>query len=132
MILRGVCIAALLIMLSPFIPALLNITDITFNYALLAFVPLIKGFSHLDPSRFHREHNFKISAKIGLIADTLSISIALLCAFTLKSYWAFYISFIFRHTIETFLTHIWAIRPYRISINFNYCWFLKILWNRSR
>ena len=126
MILRGIVIALIIIALAPLIPKLLNIHTDTFNYALLAIVPVINGFAHLDNKRAHRTNNYKPSAKIGIISDASSIVVALICVALLQSYWAFYVSFVFRHSISTLLSHWYSIRPYRLALNFTY---LKRLWS---
>lgn len=120
MVIRGIVIATVLLFFAPYIPTILNIENSTFNYQLLAIVPIIQGFAHLDPQRLHREHNFTVSAKIGLTADVLSMIVAFICAINLKSYWAFYFSFIFRHSVHTLLSHLLASRPYRLSLNKTY------------
>jgi O-antigen/teichoic acid export membrane protein len=126
MVLRGIAIATLIIVLAPSIAGFLKVPSGVFNYALLAAVPLINGFTHLDPQRLHRQNNFIVTAKIGITADFASIVIALACALIWSSYWAFYISFVFRHSISTVLSHFWASRPYRLGLNKAY---LLELWH---
>ncbi|MBL4673357.1 MAG: oligosaccharide flippase family protein [Arenicella sp.] len=117
MVFRGLAIAAIIVLLAPSIAGFLKVPSGVFNYALLAAVPLINGFTHLDPQRLHRQNNFIVTAKIGVTADIASIVIALVCALIWSSYWAFYISFVFRHSISTILSHFWASRPYRLALN---------------
>lgn len=126
MILRGLLIAALVVLISPFIPILLNLPSETFNYSLLAIVPLLNGFAHLDPQRAHRHNDFKLSAKIGMIADSSSIIVAFISISLWHDYWAFYISFVFRHSISTILSHWYASRAYCLA--FEKAYFLA-LWN---
>ena len=125
MIMRGVAIAFIIILIAPNIPILLKLSETSFNYAYLAIVPLITGFSHLDPQRLHRQNDFTLSAKISITADISSVLVALTCVLIWNSYWAFYFSFIFRHSVSTFLSHLWSIRPYRLSLAPTY---LKNLW----
>lgn len=126
MVLRGVLIALFVVLIAPVIPVLLNLPEDAFNYALLAIVPLINAFAHLDPQRAHRHNDFKLTAKIGIIGDSTSIVIALICIAIWKDYWAFYISFVFRHSICTLLSHWLATRPYRLGLEKNH---LLALWN---
>jgi len=125
MILRGILVTALVVLISPLIPHFLNLPTQTFNYALLAVVPLINGFAHLDPQRAHRHNNFKISAKIGITADLSSIVVALISISIWDNYWAFYVSFVFRHSISTLLSHCLASRRYHIAFKLPY---LIALW----
>ena len=117
MILRALIVAALIIVISPYIPMVLNLGNINFNYALLAIIPLINGFAHLDHQRLHRRQIYTLSAKIGLTADALSVLVAVACVVIWENYWAFYISFLFRHTIATLLSHIWARRKYALAFD---------------
>ena len=114
-VLRGIVIASILIVISPLIPDFFKLPEETFNYALLAIVPLINGFIHLDPQRAHRNNNFYTTAKIGITADISSIMMAMLCLLVWENYWAFYFSFIFRHSISTVLSHYFAERPYQLA-----------------
>jgi len=116
MIIRGIVIAAFIIIIAPYIPVLLNISNSIFNYAFLAIVPIINGFRHLDPTRLQRQQNFKVTAIIGLISDSLSVLVAVIFALLIQDYWAFYISFVFRHSIGTVLSHIYATRSYQLSL----------------
>jgi len=98
MIIRGIVIAAFIIIIAPYIPVLLNISNSIFNYAL------------------QRQQNFKVTAIIGLISDSLSVLVAVIFALLIQDYWAFYISFVFRHSIGTVLSHIYATRSYQLSL----------------
>lgn len=124
MIARGIMVSLGIVLVSPLIPKLLNIESIEFNYALLALVPLIKGFSHLDHQRFHRQQNYITSAKIALIADISSVLIALVSISIWDSYWAFYASFVFRHSISTILSHIYSERKYTLALDQQYIYSL--------
>jgi len=115
MVCRGVLVAALLILIAEHIPTLLNLKNINFNYAFLAIIPLINSFAHLDHQRFHRAQNYSLTAKIGLLADISSIFVAFVCVLIWDSYWGFYISFVFRHSITTLLSHVWAERTYSLA-----------------
>jgi len=126
MILRGTVVALLVILISPLISRFLNVPSNTFDYALLAIVPLINGFAHLDHQRAHRHNNFKLSAKIGMTADFSSIFVALLSITVWDNYWAFYVSFVYRHSVSTLLSHYIASRPYQLAVDRHY---LLALWN---
>jgi O-antigen/teichoic acid export membrane protein len=117
MILRGVLLAVILLVAAPYIPTFFNLPTTSFNYAYLAVVPFIAGFNHLDFRRFQRNHNFLPSAKITIIADSTSILVAYITSITLDSYWAFYWSFVYRHSVGALLSHIWATRPYIVRWN---------------
>jgi O-antigen/teichoic acid export membrane protein len=116
MILRGTIVALIIVLVSPLIPALLNLQNNEFNYALLAIVPFINGFAHLDHQRLHRRQIYTVTAKIGLTADILSVFVALTCVLIWDNYWAFYVSFLFRHSTSTLLSHLWARRPYALAL----------------
>ncbi len=125
LIIRGILVASLVILFSPLISQFLKIPSDVFNYAALAIVPFINGFYHTDHQRLHRDHNYSHTARISILADVLSIIIAFICAYSLNGYWAFYISFVFRHSMATWLSHTWSIRPYLVKFNKAYT---KDLW----
>lgn len=116
MLLRALLVAIAIYLISPLIPTVLNTLNTNFNYALLAVLPLINGMSHLDHQRLHRDQNYKLTAKISLSSDGISIIIAIIAVYLLPSYWAFYLSLVLRHLISMLLSHIWAIRPYQLSL----------------
>jgi len=116
MVIRGLLVASAIILLAPLIPQLLNLNGVDFNFALLAIVPLLNGFAHLDHQRLHRRQIYAVSSKISLTADASSVIVALICVSIWESYWAFYISFVFRHSVSTLLSHIWAKRRYSLSL----------------
>jgi len=120
LIFRGIAVAVFIYSLSHLISEFLKIPKSTFNYAILAIVPLINAFMHTDHQRFHREHNYIATAKISITADILSVVVAFTLANIWDSYWAFYISFVFRHSIGTIFSHVWAKRPYLLSVNLKY------------
>ena len=120
LIFRGVVVALLILSLSPFIASFLKISPEVFNYSILAIVPLTNAFVHTDHQRFHRNHDYKATAKVSILADILSIGVALVCVSIWNNYWAFYISFVFRHSIGTLFSHIWAIRPYLLRLKKKY------------
>jgi len=103
MIIRGALVALGIVLLAPLIPKLLNLGDIDFNFAYLAIVPLLNGFAHLDHQRLHRQQIYVVSSKISLSADISSVIVALICVSIWENYWAFYVSFVFRHSVSTFL-----------------------------
>ncbi len=115
MIIRGALVALGIVLLAPLIPKLLNLGDIDFNFAYLAIVPLLNGFAHLDHQRLHRQQIYVVSSKISLSADISSVIVALICVSIWENYWAFYVSFVFRHSVSTFLSHVWAKRRYTLS-----------------
>lgn len=117
MIARGVLVSIGVVLISPFIPIFLNIQGIEFNYALLAIVPFINGFAHLDHQRLHRQQNYKVSAKIALISDISSVLVALICILIWENYWAFYVSFVFRHSVSTALSHAFSQRKYALALD---------------
>ncbi len=115
MLIRGLLLTCVLLIVSPYIGLYFKVPIETFDFCYLAIVPLINSFSHLDARRLQRHQDFSLSTKIVLTADIASIIIALTMAVLLNSYWAFYFSFIFRHSFGTVLSHVWAKRPYSLA-----------------
>jgi len=115
MIARGIVVAGIVLVSAPWIAIFLNTENTSFNYAWLAIVPLVNGFAHLDHQRLHRQQNYIVTAKIGLVSDALSVIVALLSIAVFDSYWAFFVSFLFRHSISTYLSHSLAERHYQLA-----------------
>lgn len=120
LIFRGIVLALGIILAAPYISMFFKLPSDTFNYGFLGIIPFIRGFTHLDYQRLQREYNFTPAAKMSLAADGLSIIVALICAYTIDSYWAFYISFVFRHSFSTVLSHVVATRAYQLRIHSKY------------
>lgn len=120
LILRGLLLAAFIVVCAPYIAEFFKLPEDRFNYAWLALVPFVRGFTHLDWVRLQRNHDFLPNAKIVFLADSLSILVAIICAYTIDSYWAFYFSFVFRHCAGTFFSHLVATRSYRLRLHGKY------------
>ena len=120
LIFRGLIVAFIIYLVNPFISSFLKIPEQNINYALLAIVPLVSAFMHTDHQRLHRNHDYSLTARISISADICSIIVALIFASFWDSYWAFYISFVFRHFLGTFLSHLWALRPYLVRFKKQY------------
>lgn len=120
LIARGLLISAIIIFAAPYISQFFRLPDDLFDYAMLALVPFIRGFTHTDSTRVQRTHNHKPNFIINVTADASSIVFAMICASVIESYWAFYVSFVFRHCFGTLLSHLLAVRPYRLEINHKY------------
>lgn len=120
LIIRGVILALGLILAAPFISAFFKLPPDLFNYGLLGIIPFIRGFTHLDYLRSQRTFDYIPAAKMNLAADISSVFIALICAYIIDSYWAFYVSFIFRHSFSTVISHIVSTRVYQLRFHSKY------------
>ncbi len=114
---RGLILSLTLLTFAPLLNDFFRIPSDLFDYRFLAVIPLINGLRHLDPQRLHRQNDFSKSARIGITADLSSILVALLCALIWQSHWAFFVSFLFRHTMSTTLSHWWATRPFQLGFD---------------
>lgn len=119
-VLRGICLAILIVIFAPYIPKVLSLSETPFNYQWLAILPIINGFTHLDPRRFQRAQHFNVSTKIALVADISSIFVAIACALLIDGITAFFVSFAYRHSISSLLSHVWARRPYQWAFHVPY------------
>lgn len=120
MILRGLLVSLGIVLAAPWVPILLNIQTVDFNFALLAIVPFITSFAHLDHQRLHRRQIYTVTAKIGLISDAISILTAFVCVHIWDNYWAFYISLVLKHSLSTIFSHTFAHRKYILGFDINY------------
>ncbi len=114
---RG-CLTALLILLSaPLIADYFGRPDATDYYRLLAGIPIIKGFYHLDVVRFQRQHEFGPFVRRDLFAAIASLMVAALGGILLESYAAMVLALYAQVLAGWAVTFREASRPYRTMIN---------------
>lgn len=119
-LIKGLTVSALLILLAPSVSRLLDLQELDFNYALLAMVPFINAFVHLDFLRVNRQFDYSVSAKLSITSDVISIVLAIGLALLWQNYWAFLVSLISRHLIYVVISHLLATRPYRLSLEWSH------------
>ncbi|MEM7644181.1 MAG: oligosaccharide flippase family protein [Pseudomonadota bacterium] len=113
-ILRGVFAAAILVAMSGPLARFLGIPEVAWAYAVLAAVPLIQSFQHLDIYRFSRDERFLPVALSGVVPNLLALTLAGMLAWLLGDWRAMLWSLLFQATCLVVITHVLADRPWRL------------------
>jgi len=112
---RGFLVAALIFFSASWIAHLFSIPDATFAYQLLALVPLIRGFAHLDVKRVQRELRFAPDLGVQLLSQLVGVVVAASYAWVSGNYWAMLWGILAQVTVQTVLTHVVAVRRFRLG-----------------
>ena len=120
LLIRGFVVAALVLSVSSFIPEYLQLEELEFNYAWLALIPIVNGFTHTDYRRVQRNQEYKPIAMITVISEFASLGIAVTVGYFYHTYWAFYFALVFRNGGIVLSSHLLALRPYVLKFNRKY------------
>ena len=115
-VLRGIAIGLGIFLLADISARLFSIPDVAWAYRLLALVPIIKGFTHLDMRRFQRRMAYRPSIYVALGGVTAGFVVAVGLAITLRSYEAMLWATLVEITTTVVCSHLVAERPYRIAL----------------
>ena len=115
--LRGVFVAAVLYVTAGPLAALMDVPGIAWAFQLMAVLPLIQGFMHLDPARAQRGMRFGPFLKVTLSAEVLG----------LLSVWPFFLVFgdyrvvlgalVVQTVLTTLFSHLVAERHYALGFD---------------
>jgi O-antigen/teichoic acid export membrane protein len=117
---RGVVLALAIFVAAPWIAHFFGIPDATLAYQMLALVPLIRGFAHLDVKRVQRDMDFSSDLIVRLTAQVIGIVVAAVCAFVFRDYWAMLWAVLAQVLCETLLSHMMATRRFRLGWDSHY------------
>lgn len=114
---RG-CLQALLVyLLAPYFAVWFNTPEVAWAYQWLALIPLVRGLSHLDPSRFNREMRYAQSSLVVCVPEIASL-IAVCCAAPfIADYRLVLVSISIPPIARIVVSHMAAERAYRWSQN---------------
>ena len=115
LVVRGFLVAALIFFSASWITHLFGIPDATFAYQLLALVPLIRGFAHLDVKRVQRELRFAPDLGVQLLSQLVGVLVAASYAWISGNYWAMLWGILAQVIVQTVLTHVVAVRRFRLG-----------------
>jgi O-antigen/teichoic acid export membrane protein len=108
---------------------LFNVPEAVWAYRMLAIVPVLKGFLHLDIRRMQRGLAYYPTVGIALAGTTTGTAVALVLGYTWRSYEAMLWAFVADAAAMVAASHIFAERRYRFDISteelrslFNYGW----------
>ena len=130
---RGFVGAGVILVLSHPLANLFHTPTIAWAYQVMAIVPIIKGFSHLDMNRFQRESRFMPGITSEVIAQALSTLLGALFGYWLHDYRAMIFAILGQNLVYFVASQLFAVRPYRLAWNtqyikgaFNFGWPLLI------
>lgn len=115
LILRGLFGGLVLFLIAEYVANFFNVPQATLAFQVLAIIPIIKGFLHLDVARFQRDMNFLPV----VMAETLPQVVILLISIPLALWQRNYEVVVWLILIQTIahvvLSHVFAKRKYTIG-----------------
>ncbi len=115
MLVRGLGIAAALVLLSSPIAAFYKAPPLAPALMFLAISPLIMAFFHLDMRRDQRHNDFRAQSIGTFTAETASVMATLIAAFMLRNFTAIIYGLITRSLVMVLISHLRAKRPYGLG-----------------
>lgn len=117
LILRGILLSLVLLALSGPVSALFNVPGARWAFACGALVPLIRGFTHLDPVRAQREMRYMPVILAEVCPQALVTAAAWPVAIWVGDYAAVLWLMIGQSVAMVVFSHLLAERPYRLSLD---------------
>jgi O-antigen/teichoic acid export membrane protein len=114
---RGVVQASFLFLLSWPVAALFKMPEALWAFQLIALAPLIRGFAHLDPSRFFRELRYGPSVLAESVPQVVAVLAAWPLARLIGNYGAALWVVLIQSLVYVVCTHAVAERPYRWALD---------------
>ncbi|MEP4150375.1 MAG: oligosaccharide flippase family protein, partial [Lentilitoribacter sp.] len=114
---RGVLSALILFAIANPVALLFNLPNLVWAYQLLAVVPLVRGFIHLDSVRFQREMKFRPAMCIEVLPQLISFGAAWFIAQEFGDYRLMLALIIVQVVTTVIFSHLLSDRPYRWSWN---------------
>jgi O-antigen/teichoic acid export membrane protein len=116
-VIRGVILSFLLMTLAPCIATFFNEATVTPLLRILAFSPILRGFSNIGIVYFQKELEFHKQAVFQLIGTITNLIIAILIALLFNSVWALVFGLLGSQLVQVFLSYI--LHPYRPHLRLN-------------
>ncbi len=114
---RGIICCIILLALAVPIANLFSIPETRNAFFVLAFIPLLNGFNHLDPRRWERDLRYWPNASIELASQVISLALAWPMGKWFGNYWAMLYLLLIKTTIMVIGSHLVAERKYGWSRN---------------
>ena len=114
---RGALISSALFLASPLLATLFGIPDKTWAFQILAFVPLIKGFTHLDIIRLQRHFGYQPYVITYAVSSSITTIVALPLVLWLRDFTVFLWLTLMQVLLETLLSHLLSHRRYQVVWN---------------
>jgi len=114
---RGVIIGGLLLVMAWPLARLFSIPEATSCFYILALIPLLNGFSHLDPKRMERQLIFWPGASVEMVSQLLTLIVAWPAAKIFGDYRSVLFVLIIKSSCIFIGSHLVSRKPYRITYN---------------
>jgi O-antigen/teichoic acid export membrane protein len=114
-VVRGFAGGAIMLLIADPLASAFDVPEAAWAYRLMAILPVIRGFAHLDMSRFQRSRNFGPSIYSETAAQAVSTVSAVILAFVLKDYRAILYSLLLQQAAFVLLTCWFAERKFKIA-----------------
>ena len=116
-ILRGVFVATVLCFSAGPLAALMEVSEVAWAFRLMALLPLIQGFMHLDTARAQRGMRFGPFVKITLGAETAGLLSVWPLFLVFGDYRVVLGALVIQTTLMTFFSHLVAERRYALGLD---------------
>lgn len=116
-ILRGCVSGVLLSACSVPLASLFGQTHSAWTFAFLGFIPIARGFTHLDYKRVQRTLAFRQTACVELAAGTAAMLVCVPLALALRDYRAVIVMSMIQGCVLVLVSHVIAVRPYRAEFD---------------
>ncbi len=114
-VIRGVLTAAVLLGGSSLLAAFYGFPGLRMGFVALAIYPFINGFQNADMRRQQRDHDFRAEGVSVIIAELVSIGVAVWAALAFHNFYCVVIALAVRAAVFVPLTHLTAKAKYRIA-----------------
>lgn len=114
-VLRGILNAVLLFLAGPYIAQIFQVPDLAWAYQIIAVIPLLRGFSHIDMFRFQRHGKFRPKVIMELSAYLASLFAAWGAVLYFGDFRAMLVTIFVQWMVFFLLSHIFAERKYSIG-----------------
>ena len=115
--LRGVFVAAVLYLTAGPLAALMDVPEIAWAFRLMAVLPLIQGFMHLDPARAQRGMRFGPFLKVALSAEILGLLSVWPLFLVFGDYRVVLGALVVQTVLTTLFSHLVAERRYALGFD---------------
>lgn len=117
LVMRGLILAAFLLFCGPVLARFFDVAHATGAFQLIALVPLIKGFLHLDCRRAQRRFDNRPQIALEVIPQAVTLAIVFLALAYTPTYEAVANLAIIQAFTGTFFSHVLARSPYRLQFD---------------
>lgn len=114
---RGLISGLALYFAAPLLTQAFKVPEALLAYQLLALVPVIRGFAHLDVVRIQRDMKFGRSQVVQISSQLFGLTVAVAHAIIFQSYWAMLWGILSQIVALVMLTQFAAERSYRLGWN---------------